>query len=63
MPPMFIFSWKNCCDLFVHGGRQGWIVYAHNRERIFLKKGSTRFGINNETTFIVNEEDEYSCCI
>ena len=45
--------------LCVHGGPQGCIVYDDNYEGVFLKKVPTSFGISNETTFIVNEEDEY----
>ena len=47
--------------LYVHGGPQGYIAYDENYEEVFLKKvNPTSLGISNETTFIVNKEDEYS---
>ena len=45
---------------YVRDRPQGCIVYDDDYEGVFLKKIPTSFGISNETTFIVNEEDEYS---
>ena len=45
---------------YVHGEPQGCIVYDDDYEEVFFKKVLTSFGISNETTFIVDEEDEYS---
>ena len=45
--------------LYVHGGPHGCIVYDDDYEGVFLKKAPTSFGISDETTFTVNEENEY----
>ena len=45
--------------LYVHGGPQGCVVYDDDYEGVFLKKVTTSFGISNERTFIVNEENKY----
>ena len=57
---MFLFSRKNYCDHFVHGGPQSCIVYDDEYEGVFFKNVPIRLGISNETTFIINEENEYS---